>query len=67
MDSSKPTIQIRIERDLIDVPRLTLTAIFPSHEGFEAQLPTWRPGRYELGQFAQYVYGMKGQNSEGRW
>ena len=67
MDASNSTIQIRIERASTAVPRLIFTAEFPSHEGFEAQLPTWRPGRYELGQFAQFVFRMEGQDLGGSW
>ena len=46
------TITLSIRRLLDGTPRIELTAVFPTREAFCVQLPTWRPGRYELGQFA---------------
>ena len=41
--------------------RLHFKATFPPREGsWNLQLPTWRPGRYELGNFAQYVMWVEG-------
>ena len=44
---------------------LTFRATFPERgpeqEGtWSLQLPTWRPGRYELGNFAQYIMRVEG-------
>ena len=61
------TIDLTIRRRLDGAPRIVLTAVFPTREAFDVQLPTWRPGRYELGQFAQYVYAMEGQTADGTW
>ena len=61
------TITLSIRRLLDGTPRIELTAVFPTREAFYVQLPTWRPGRYELGQFAQYVYAMEGQAADGTW
>ena len=61
------TIALSIRRLLDGAPRIELTAVFPTREAFDVQLPTWRPGRYELGQFAQYVYAMEGQATDGTW
>jgi len=67
MNESHPCIEISAHRLLDGTPKIQLQAIFPEHAGFEAQLPVWRPGRYELGQFAQYVYQMEGQAADGTW
>ena len=61
------TIALTIRRLLDGAPRIELTAVFPTREALDVQLPTWRPGRYELGQFAQYVYAMEGQTADGTW
>ena len=61
------SIELSIRRLLEGPPRIELTAVFPTQESFEAQLPTWRPGRYELGQFAQYIYSMDGKGKDGKW
>ena len=61
------TIALSIRRLLEGAPRIELTAVFPTREAFDVALPTWRPGRYELGQFAQYVYAMKGKDADGTW
>lgn len=67
MDIPLPHIDIRIRRLLDSTPQIELHATFPVHSGFEAQLPVWRPGRYELGNFAQYVYAMEGLDEEDAW
>jgi predicted metalloprotease with PDZ domain len=67
MNESHPCIEISVHRLLDGTPKTQLEAIFPEHAGFEAQLPVWRPGRYELGQFAQYMYQMEGQAEDGTW
>ena len=43
---------------------LTITSIFPAGTD-HIQLPVWRPGRYERGDFAQYVRGMAQRTAEG--
>lgn len=62
-------IRILLQRAAKERPVLMLLADFPDvpAEGFEAQLPAWRPGRYELGNFAQNVYSVDGQQSDGTW
>lgn len=62
-------IRILLQRATQERPVLMLLADFPDvpAEGFEAQLPVWRPGRYELGNFAQNVYSVDGQQSDGTW
>ena len=52
----------RIERN--GRHELTITSIFPSGTD-HIQLPVWRPGRYERGDFAQYVRGMAQRTGEG--
>ena len=50
---------------------LRFEADFPLNSGMEGgkdweiQLPTWRPGRYELGDFAQYILKMVGVDQGG--
>lgn len=51
---------------------LSFTATFPnrdfhdnSDESWEVQLPVWRPGRYERGNFAQFILKMVGVDSNG--
>ena len=63
----KPVIDIAIRRLMEGTPKIELTAAFPSEGPFEVQLPIWRPGRYEVGNFARYVYDMMGQQSDGSW
>ena len=36
----------------------------PTNEVERIQLPAWRPGRYELGNFAKNVKGMPANNNE---
>ena len=49
-------------------PELRVEAVFPLREGpWEVALPCWRPGRYELGNFAQYVLSMEGLGADGEW
>jgi predicted metalloprotease with PDZ domain len=43
------------------IAALAFEAEFPNQsKAWEIQLPTWRPGRYELGDFAQYLTKMVG-------
>jgi predicted metalloprotease with PDZ domain len=50
-----------------DASSLEFEAVFPEGDGssWELQLPCWRPGRYELGNFAQYITKMVGVASDG--
>jgi len=43
-------------------------AVFPNPNGknLRLQLPSWRPGRYELGLFARNVRGWKASDAEGK-
>lgn len=59
-------VSVRIKRILVGTPRIELTATFPTREAFEAQLPVWRPGRYEVQNFAQFIYSMEGRVA-GQW
>lgn len=56
-------IQHRIERQ--GRHELTITSTFPAGTD-RLHLPVWRPGRYERGDFAQFVRGMV-QDVEGQW
>jgi predicted metalloprotease with PDZ domain len=62
-------IRIAVQRASEDRPILMFLAEFPDvpTEGFELQLPVWRPGRYELGNFAANVYSVDGLNAAGHW
>jgi predicted metalloprotease with PDZ domain len=62
-----PRIRITLIRDNSGAPILHADAVFPQSGPFELQLPTWRPGRYELGQFAQYILRMEGLTAAGHW
>ena len=57
------TIRHRIERD--GRHELLITSTFPAGTD-HIQLPVWRPGRYERGDFGQYVRGMA-QKTDGGW
>ncbi|MDA0940788.1 MAG: M61 family peptidase [Bacteroidetes bacterium] len=62
-------VTCRLRRDVAN-QNLTFRATFPernaAHLGaWSLQLPTWRPGRYELGNFAQYIMSVEGFNSDG--
>jgi hypothetical protein len=49
-------------------PELQVEAVFPLREGpWEVALPCWRPGRYELANFAQYVLSMEALVADGEW
>ena len=56
-------IRHRIERH--GRHELLITSTFPAGTD-HIQLPVWRPGRYERGDFGQYVRGMA-QKTDGRW
>jgi predicted metalloprotease with PDZ domain len=57
------TIRHRIERD--GRHELLITSTFPAGTD-HIQLPVWRPGRYERGDFGQYVRDMA-QKTDGGW
>ena len=59
MNASQNVVRYVLTRD-IEAQRIHLQALFL------LQLPTWRPGRYELGNFAQYVLWVEGIDQEGR-
>jgi predicted metalloprotease with PDZ domain len=45
---------------------LSFDAVFPErNKSWEAQLPVWRPGRYERANFAQYILKMVGVLEDG--
>ena len=60
--------QVHVELTrLHESQRLHFKATFPPREGsWNLQLPTWRPGRYELGNFAQYVMWVEGIDDQGK-
>ena len=62
------TISINI-RTSSNAPALEIEAVFPKSSGnsgaWEIQLPCWRPGRYELGNFSQYITKMVGVMDNG--
>ena len=57
--TASPQVNVSIRRLLEGTPRIELTAQFPTAEAFDAQLAVWRPGRYEVQNFAQFVYRME--------
>ncbi len=60
------TVRYELKRD-VEAQRIRFSATFPEREGaWTLQLPTWRPGRYELGNFAQYVLWVEGMDSQGQ-
>lgn len=60
-------IEIKLWRDKTGAPVLNAEAVFPEKGPYELHLPTWRPGRYELGQFAQFILCMEGKTRDGDW
>ena len=62
------TISINV-RTSSNAPALEIEAVFPEPSGdssaWEMQLPCWRPGRYELGNFSQYITKMVGVMDNG--
>lgn len=59
------SVQVTVTRD-VERQKLHFNATFPaSPEPWTLHLPTWRPGRYELANFAQYVMWVKGIASDG--
>ena len=59
------TVQCKLRRDIAS-QTLHFRANFPeSADAWSLQLPTWRPGRYELGNFAQYIMRVEGLHSDG--
>ncbi len=60
-------VRITLKRDDSGAPILHAEAVFPKCGPFELHLPTWRPGRYELSQFAQFILRMEGMTGEGNW
>ena len=58
-------ISVNIKRASNGLQALEFEAVFPAssnttNDDWLVQLPCWRPGRYELGNFAQYVIKMVG-------
>jgi predicted metalloprotease with PDZ domain len=58
-----------LRRD-VEGQKINVRATFPERdahlrEAWSLQLPTWRPGRYELGNFAQYIMRVDGLNADG--
>jgi len=61
-------VSVIIRRATEGQERLHFEASFPrTAHPWEAQLPLWRPGRYEVGNFAKGIYKMEGQLPDGRW
>ena len=59
------TVQCKLRREIAS-QTLHFRANFPESAGaWSLQLPTWRPGRYELGNFAQYIMRVEGLHSDG--
>jgi len=55
----KPVVEVSVRRDNT-AQRLHFSAVFPACGAWAMHLPTWRPGRYELGNFAQFVLRVEG-------
>ena len=65
MNHDPSLVRYELRRD-IPAQRIHFSATFPAQEGaWDVQLPTWRPGRYELGNFAQYVLWVEGIDGAG--
>jgi predicted metalloprotease with PDZ domain len=67
MTETQKQVRVDLRRDPSGEPVLHIDATFPVAGPYSLQLPTWRPGRYELGQFAQYIRSMEGQLVDGTW
>ncbi len=67
MTETQKQVRVDLRRDPSGEPVLHIDATFPIAGPYSLQLPTWRPGRYELGQFAQYIRRMEGQLVDGTW
>ncbi|MEN9348410.1 MAG: hypothetical protein RLZZ77_1921 [Bacteroidota bacterium] len=48
---------------------ITFEAFFPALEGefIDLELPAWRPGRYELGNFAKNIFDFSAYDENGDW
>ena len=65
MSTPQDAVRYVLTRD-VDAQRIHFSATFPERkDAWTLQLPTWRPGRYELGNFAQYVLWVEGIDQEG--
>ena len=65
MTPNAKMIDLRIAR-VKNSSALSFDAVFPERdESWEAQLPVWRPGRYERANFAQYILKMAGVSENG--
>ncbi len=65
MNHGPSLVRYALRRD-IPAQRIHFSATFPARDGaWDLQLPTWRPGRYELGNFAQYVLWVEGIDGSG--
>ena len=63
--STPQTVRYVLTRD-VDAQRIHFSATFPERkDAWTLQLPTRRPGRYELGNFAQYVLWVEGVDEDG--
>ena len=66
MSTLHERVKYVLTRD-VKAQRVHFAATFPERTGaWRLQLPTWRPGRYELGNFAQYVLGVEGVDESGQ-
>ncbi len=66
MSTSHDMVKYVLTRD-IEAQRIHFEATFPERAvAWTLQLPTWRPGRYELGNFAQYVLWVVGVGEDGQ-
>ena len=66
MSTPQDVVRYVLTRD-VDAQRIHFAATFPKRtDAWTLQLPTWRPGRYELGNFAQYVLWVEGVDEDGQ-
>ena len=66
MSTPQDAVRYVLTRD-VDAQRIHFSATFPERkDAWTLQLPTWRPGRYELGNFAQYVLWVEGVDEDGQ-
>lgn len=61
------TIQYTLSAEQTHRQMLDLHAVFPtfSEDHLELQLPAWRPGRYQLGNFAQNIQRFRAEKKDG--
>lgn len=61
-------VELTVRRVAGEVPRIAVEGVFPAVPGgWLAQLPVWRPGRYERQDFAKFLYRLEIWRPESGW